>query len=86
MLQLIKIGIDILKNFPFISHFKNMEYSMETNDYKISNGSTTTPSGFQACGIQCDIKQQGKDLTLLVSDVPASIAAMFTTNRMFLHL
>lgn len=54
---------------------------MEINDYKISNGSITTPSGYQACGIRCGIKQQGKDLTLLVSDVPAAIAGMFTTNR-----
>lgn len=54
---------------------------MEINDYKVSNGSITTPSGYQACGIRCGIKQQGKDLTLLVSDVPAAIAGMFTTNR-----
>jgi glutamate N-acetyltransferase/amino-acid N-acetyltransferase len=54
---------------------------MEMNDYKILNGSITTPSGYQACGVRSGIKQQGKDLALLVSDVPASIAAMFTANR-----
>ena len=54
---------------------------MEINDYKISNGSITTPSGYRACGVRCGIKQQGNDLALLVSDVPAAIAAMFTTNR-----
>ncbi len=54
---------------------------MEFNGYKVLNGSITTPLGYQACGVRCGIKQQGNDLALLVSDVPASIAAMFTTNR-----
>lgn len=52
------------------------------NQLKISNGSVTTPSGFQASGIRCGIKQQGLDLALVVSDVPATVAALFTSNRM----
>jgi glutamate N-acetyltransferase/amino-acid N-acetyltransferase len=54
---------------------------MEINNCKISNGSITTPTGYRACGVRCGIKQQGNDMALLVSDVPAAIAAMFTTNR-----
>ncbi|MDZ7318634.1 MAG: bifunctional glutamate N-acetyltransferase/amino-acid acetyltransferase ArgJ [candidate division KSB1 bacterium] len=52
------------------------------NQIKISDGSVTTPLGFQACGIRCGIKQQGSDLALIVSEVPATVAALFTSNRM----
>ncbi|MCI0495235.1 bifunctional glutamate N-acetyltransferase/amino-acid acetyltransferase ArgJ [candidate division KSB1 bacterium] len=54
---------------------------MEFNDFKISNGSITSPLGYQACGVRCGIKQLGNDVALLVSDVPSAIAAMFTTNQ-----
>jgi glutamate N-acetyltransferase/amino-acid N-acetyltransferase len=54
---------------------------MELNNFKISTGSITTPTGYRACGVSCGIKQQGKDLALLVADVPVTIAAMFSTNR-----
>ena len=44
-------------------------------------GGVTTPSGFRACGLHCGIKANGKpDLSLIVSDVPASAAGVFTTN------
>jgi glutamate N-acetyltransferase/amino-acid N-acetyltransferase len=47
------------------------------------DGGVTTPQGFRAAGISVGIKQgQGQlDLALLVSDVPAAAAAVFTTNR-----
>jgi glutamate N-acetyltransferase/amino-acid N-acetyltransferase len=44
-------------------------------------GSVTAPRGFRATGVRCGIKSQGKDLALIVSDVPATVAGMFTTNR-----
>jgi glutamate N-acetyltransferase/amino-acid N-acetyltransferase len=45
-------------------------------------GSVTAPRGFRAAGIACGIKAKGGlDLALIVSDVPASAAAVFTTNR-----
>ena len=44
-------------------------------------GGVTTPSGFRASGLHCGIKANGKpDLSLIVSDVPASAAGVFTTN------
>jgi glutamate N-acetyltransferase/amino-acid N-acetyltransferase len=44
-------------------------------------GGVTAPAGFRASGIACGIKANGKpDLALLVSDGPASAAAVFTTN------
>ena len=42
----------------------------------------TFPRGFRASGIACGLKESGKpDLALIVSDVPASAAGMFTQNR-----
>src|SRR5689334_17773781 len=38
--------------------------------------------GFRFAGVACGIKPSGKkDLALLVSDVPATAAAAFTTNK-----
>ena len=49
------------------------------------------PRGFRASGVFCDIKRLGtgkgsekgqkRDLALLVSDAPATVAGMFTTNQ-----
>lgn len=47
---------------------------------KISGG-ITKPIGFSANGIACGLKRSGKlDLALLVSEVPAAAAAVFTKN------
>ena len=44
-------------------------------------GGITAPRGFRATGVACGIKASGKlDLSLLVSDLPASAAGVFTTN------
>jgi glutamate N-acetyltransferase/amino-acid N-acetyltransferase len=44
-------------------------------------GGVATPKGFRAAGVPAGIKARGElDLALLVSDVPASAAAVFTTN------
>lgn len=41
-----------------------------------------TVSGFKAAGISCGIKKTGrKDLAIILSDSPASVAGVFTTNR-----
>jgi glutamate N-acetyltransferase / amino-acid N-acetyltransferase len=45
------------------------------------DGGITAPAGFRAAGVACGIKANGKlDLSLLVSDRPASAAGVFTTN------
>ncbi len=44
-------------------------------------GGITLPVGFRAMGIHCGIKKMKKDLALIVSDVPAVAAAVFTQNR-----
>jgi glutamate N-acetyltransferase/amino-acid N-acetyltransferase len=43
-------------------------------------GGVTLPQGFRAAGVRAGIKARGLDLALLVSDVPATAAAVFTTN------
>jgi glutamate N-acetyltransferase/amino-acid N-acetyltransferase len=44
-------------------------------------GGVTAPSGFRASGLHCGIKASGKpDLSLIVSDMPASAAGVFTVN------
>ncbi|MFO1477743.1 MAG: bifunctional glutamate N-acetyltransferase/amino-acid acetyltransferase ArgJ [Verrucomicrobiota bacterium] len=59
--------------------------------FKEIPGSILAPQGFRASGVFCDIKRLGtgkgsnkgrkRDLALLVSDLPASVAGMFTTNQ-----
>jgi glutamate N-acetyltransferase/amino-acid N-acetyltransferase len=44
-------------------------------------GGITLPKGFRAVGIHCGIKKAKKDLALIVSDVPATAAAVFTLNK-----
>jgi glutamate N-acetyltransferase/amino-acid N-acetyltransferase len=54
-------------------------------------GSILAPQGFRAAGVFCDIKRLGtgkgsdkgkkRDLALIVSEVPATVAGMFTTNQ-----
>src|SRR5947207_13542357 len=54
-------------------------------------GSIIAPQGFLASGVFCDIKRLGtgkgsdkgqkRDLALIVSDTPAVVAGMFTTNQ-----
>ena len=46
------------------------------------DGGVTAPRGFRATGLHCGIKANGRhDLALVVSDTPASAAAVFTTNQ-----
>ena len=62
-----------------------------SNKFKSIEGSIVAPQGFLASGVFCDIKRLGtgkgsakgkkRDLTLIVSEVPASVAGMFTTNQ-----
>ena len=59
--------------------------------FKVVPGSVVAPQGFLASGVFCDIKRLGtgkgsnkgpkRDLALIVSEVPATVAGMFTTNQ-----
>jgi len=48
---------------------------------RTTGGGVTTPRGFRAAGVSTGIKAKGLDLALLVSDTPATAAAVFTVNR-----
>src|SRR5881275_3147921 len=59
--------------------------------FKKIPGSICAPLGFKCAAVFCDIKKLGTgkgsekgkkhDLALIVSDVPAAVAGMFTTNQ-----
>jgi glutamate N-acetyltransferase / amino-acid N-acetyltransferase len=61
------------------------------NSFRKIPGSICAPRGFKAAAVFCDIKRLGtgkgsekgrkRDLALIVSDVPAAVAGMFTTNQ-----
>lgn len=49
---------------------------------EMTEGGVTAPRLFRAAGLHCGIKASGKpDLALVVSDIPACAAGVFTTNR-----
>ncbi|MFI5251786.1 MAG: bifunctional glutamate N-acetyltransferase/amino-acid acetyltransferase ArgJ [Bacteroidota bacterium] len=45
------------------------------------SGGITAPAGFRASGVHCGIKRMNKDLALVVSDIPAIGAGIFTQNK-----
>jgi glutamate N-acetyltransferase / amino-acid N-acetyltransferase len=61
------------------------------NSFREIAGSICAPRGFKCASVFCDIKKLGTgkgsekgrkdDLALIVSDVPAAVAGMFTTNQ-----
>ena len=53
------------------------------NKVKLINGGVCAAKGYSAGGIYCGIRKNPnkKDLAMIVSDVPASAAAVYTTNR-----
>jgi glutamate N-acetyltransferase/amino-acid N-acetyltransferase len=64
---------------------------MKTLALQFVPGSVLAPRDFRAAGVFCDIKRMGtgkgsakgrkRDLALIVSDRPAAVAGMFTTNQ-----
>ncbi|MDB6147877.1 MAG: Arginine biosynthesis bifunctional protein ArgJ [Spartobacteria bacterium] len=64
---------------------------MRSLNFKKISGSICAPIGFKAAAVFCDIKKLGTgkgsekgrklDLALIVSDVPALVAGMFTSNQ-----
>ena len=61
------------------------------NSFREVEGAICAPRGFKTAAVFCDIKKVGTgkgsekgkkhDLALIVSDVPAAVAGMFTTNQ-----
>ena len=45
---------------------------------RLVSESIVAPKGFSAAGIHCGLKHKKKDLGIIVSEVPASVAGVFT--------
>ncbi|MBN1466693.1 bifunctional glutamate N-acetyltransferase/amino-acid acetyltransferase ArgJ [candidate division KSB1 bacterium] len=58
---------------------------MKNFDFIPSRGAVTSPKGFKASGVYCGLKMKNKDICLLVSDTPAAVAGLFTTNLVPAH-
>ena len=43
---------------------------------KLSSKNIVSPKGFKAAGLHCGLKHKKKDLAILVSEVPASVAGV----------
>ncbi len=79
-----------MKNAPGVRRFRP-GIKHEKNRFSEISGSIVAPQGFLASGVFCDIKRLGtgkgsdkgqkRDLALIVSEVPATVAGMFTTNQ-----
>ena len=64
---------------------------MASRGFKVIEGSVTAAQGFRAGAVFCDIKRLGtgkgsnkgkkRDLAIIVSEVPCSVAGMFTTSQ-----
>jgi glutamate N-acetyltransferase/amino-acid N-acetyltransferase len=72
------------------NRWQNLRDKMKMQ-FKEIPGSIVAPTGFMASGVFCDIKKLGtgkgsnkgpkRDLALIVSETPATVAGMFTTNQ-----
>ena len=81
-----KRAIDTLRAFRFCPWFL-----VKMRGFKNVEGSIVAPQGFLAAAVFCDIKRLGtgkgshkpnkRDLALLVSETPATVAGVFTTNQ-----
>ena len=62
-----------------ITHSK-MRFVMDT--FKVISGGVCSAKGFKASGIHCGIRKNKtkRDLALIMSDIPAAAAAVYTTN------
>ena len=48
---------------------------------KIDSGSVITPAGFQASGVHAGLRYNKLDMGLIMSETPASCAAVYTTSH-----
>ena len=57
-----------------------MNATMTHHCIELEEGGVTFPRGFTANGLHCGARYKNKDLALLWSHKPASVAGVFTTN------
>ena len=54
---------------------------MRSTPVRECDGGVTTPRGFRAGGLYCGIRKAKKDIAIIVSRAPATVAAVFTINN-----
>jgi glutamate N-acetyltransferase / amino-acid N-acetyltransferase len=84
-------GVFLYLLLAFLRHWPSYTPFGMKSKIKTISGSITAPQGFLAAGVFCDIKRLGtgkgsdkghkRDLALIVSEVPATAAGLFTTNQ-----
>ncbi|BDG48410.1 MULTISPECIES: bifunctional ornithine acetyltransferase/N-acetylglutamate synthase [Parageobacillus] len=57
------------------------EEKPKTKIFYIAEGTVVTPKGFKAAGVHAGLRYAKKDLGVIVCDVPASCAAVYTQNH-----
>lgn len=60
---------------------KQDHVTLQHGTLKTVAGGVTAPAGFRAAGVHAGIKRKRKDVAVIVSDVAAAAAAVFTTNK-----
>ena len=60
--------------------FNNISGGTKVRVYQEQSGGVAGPKGYRAAGVHCGVRKVKKDLALLYSTVPATAAAVFTTN------
>jgi glutamate N-acetyltransferase / amino-acid N-acetyltransferase len=67
--------------FPCIRNGKEVSAMEDTLQHLVPvKGGVTAARGFRAAGVEAGIKKGRRDMGLIVSDVPAAAAGVFTTN------
>jgi len=70
------------KGISFAFLFYLFYYVHVMKNFTIIDGGVTAAKGFKACGVEAGIKYQNRlDLAMVVADQPATVAAVYTTNK-----
>lgn len=58
-----------------------MQTLLQDKIVEIENGNILSPQGFTAAGVHAGLRYAKKDLGIIMSEIPASAAAVYTTNQ-----
>jgi glutamate N-acetyltransferase / amino-acid N-acetyltransferase len=72
-------GVGIIPKALLFYLFDNVDVM---KNFAIIEGGVTAAKGFRACGVEAGIKYQNRrDVAMVVADRPATVAAIYTTNK-----
>jgi glutamate N-acetyltransferase/amino-acid N-acetyltransferase len=58
-----------------------MQLLLKEKMVEIENGNILSPQGFTTAGVHAGLRHTKKDLGIIISEIPASAAAVYTTNQ-----